>query len=131
MPTSALDSFTPCLVRSCTMPESTSLKRLIILTVGILPIVNAVGCPYNAGNEALKPRSLQHPEERLEPRYHQGSNLGRCSQKSQYAGGGTRSSDWWPCELSLAVLRQNGIESNPLGVNFDYAKEFAKIDCKC
>jgi len=36
--------------------------------------------------------------------------------------------DWWPCELNLAVLRQNTDETNPLGGDFDYPSEFAKLD---
>ena len=35
---------------------------------------------------------------------------------------------WWPDQLDLSPLRQHGIESNPLGPDFDYAKEFATLD---
>jgi catalase-peroxidase len=35
---------------------------------------------------------------------------------------------WWPDQLSLAPLRQNAAESNPLGTDFDYAKQFATLD---
>lgn len=31
---------------------------------------------------------------------------------------------WWPERLDLSPLRQHGIESNPMGAKFDYAKEF-------
>ena len=37
---------------------------------------------------------------------------------------------WWPEMLDLTPLRQHGIESNPLGKNFDYEKEFKKLDLK-
>ena len=46
------------------------------------------------------------------------------------AGGGTRNRDWWPNLLNLNVLRQNSSESNPMGENYDYAKEFKKLDLK-
>ncbi|MEZ5458556.1 MAG: catalase/peroxidase HPI [Steroidobacteraceae bacterium] len=36
--------------------------------------------------------------------------------------------DWWPEKLNLAPLRQHGVKSNPFGDDFDYAKEFAKLD---
>ncbi len=36
--------------------------------------------------------------------------------------------DWWPEKLNLAALRQHGVKSNPFGDDFDYAKEFAKLD---
>jgi catalase-peroxidase len=37
---------------------------------------------------------------------------------------------WWPEKLDLSPLRQNSAESNPLGKNFNYAKEFASVDLK-
>ncbi len=36
--------------------------------------------------------------------------------------------DWWPEKLNLAPLRQHAVKSNPFGEDFDYAKEFAKLD---
>jgi catalase-peroxidase len=37
---------------------------------------------------------------------------------------------WWPERLDLTPLRQHGIESNPMGKNFNYAEEFKKLDLK-
>jgi catalase-peroxidase len=114
------------------MKRSPSFKEVLALAVAALPLAGAAGCPLNVGNEALKPRSLLNVEQRLEPRFHQDASFGRCPSRrlSKFAGGGARSWDWWPCELSLHVLRQNGIESNPLGADYIYAREFAKIDCE-
>ncbi|NUN51992.1 MAG: catalase/peroxidase HPI [Planctomycetaceae bacterium] len=36
--------------------------------------------------------------------------------------------DWWPNRLDLSVLHQNPPAGNPMGVGFDYAAEFAKVD---
>jgi catalase-peroxidase len=36
--------------------------------------------------------------------------------------------DWWPNQVSLQVLRQHSPRSNPMGEDFDYAKEFATLD---
>ena len=36
--------------------------------------------------------------------------------------------DWWPERLDLRILRQNSVESNPFGKDFDYAKEFETLD---
>ncbi|HEX3650149.1 MAG TPA: catalase/peroxidase HPI [Pseudonocardiaceae bacterium] len=36
--------------------------------------------------------------------------------------------DWWPNQLDLSVLHAHSSKSNPLGPNFSYAKEFAKLD---
>jgi catalase-peroxidase len=35
---------------------------------------------------------------------------------------------WWPDQLDLSVLRAHDARSNPLGEDFDYASEFAKLD---
>lgn len=40
------------------------------------------------------------------------------------------SQNWWPEKLDLRPLRQNAVESNPFGANFDYAKEFQSLDLK-
>ncbi|MBK7951927.1 MAG: catalase/peroxidase HPI [Deltaproteobacteria bacterium] len=41
---------------------------------------------------------------------------------------GMSNQDWWPERLDLQPLRQHAVESNPLGPDFDYAAEFAKLD---
>jgi catalase-peroxidase len=37
---------------------------------------------------------------------------------------------FWPDKIDLSPLRQHAAESNPLGENFNYAKEFKKLDLK-
>ena len=41
---------------------------------------------------------------------------------------GRTNRDWWPNQLSLEILHQNGAHANPMGESFDYAKEFASLD---
>lgn len=36
--------------------------------------------------------------------------------------------DWWPNQLDLAPLHRRSAKGNPLGADFDYAAEFAKLD---
>ncbi|HEY9313710.1 catalase/peroxidase HPI [Williamsia sp.] len=36
--------------------------------------------------------------------------------------------DWWPEQIDLSVLHAHTSKSNPLGEDFDYAAEFAKLD---
>ena len=36
--------------------------------------------------------------------------------------------DWWPNQLNLDILHQNAPMGNPLGEDFNYAEEFAKLD---
>lgn len=51
-------------------------------------------------------------------------------QLKQSAGSGTHNRDWWPDQLNLTILRQNGAQSNPMDKGFDYAAEFSKLDLK-
>ena len=44
------------------------------------------------------------------------------------AGGGTTNQDWWPNQLKLELLHQHSSKSNPMGEDFDYAKEFKSLD---
>jgi catalase-peroxidase len=37
---------------------------------------------------------------------------------------------WWPEKLDLKPLRQHAAESNPMGAEFNYAKEFKALDLK-
>jgi catalase-peroxidase len=36
--------------------------------------------------------------------------------------------DWWPNQIDLSVLHQHSPRSNPMGEDFDYAKEFERLD---
>jgi catalase-peroxidase len=44
------------------------------------------------------------------------------------AGGGTTNRDWWPNQLNLGLLHQHTQTSNPMDPDFNYAKEFKKLD---
>jgi catalase-peroxidase len=51
-----------------------------------------------------------------------GSNAGHT------AVGSAANEHWWPNQLSLRMLHQNSAAANPMGENFDYAKEFKSLD---
>lgn len=53
--------------------------------------------------------------------FHQGGH-------DQSAGAGTTTRDWWPNQLRVDLLNQHSNRSNPLGEDFDYRKEFSKLD---
>ncbi|MFT4538136.1 MAG: catalase-peroxidase [Planctomycetota bacterium] len=44
------------------------------------------------------------------------------------SGAPLSSEDWWPNQLRLEILHQNSPMGNPMGGNFDYAKEFLSLD---
>jgi catalase-peroxidase len=46
------------------------------------------------------------------------------------AGTGTSNRDWWPNQLKLDILHQHSSKPNPMGGDFDYAKEFKSLDLK-
>ena len=41
---------------------------------------------------------------------------------------GTDNRDWWPNQLNLKLLQANAPAANPMGPDFDYAKEFESLD---
>jgi catalase-peroxidase len=41
---------------------------------------------------------------------------------------GHRNRDWWPDQLDIQVLHRNSTLSDPMGKEFDYAKEFKSLD---
>ncbi len=46
----------------------------------------------------------------------------------QSIGRGTSNRDWWPNQLNLKILHQHSPKSNPMGKDFNYAKEFKSLD---
>src|SRR6202047_2537235 len=46
------------------------------------------------------------------------------------AGGGASNRDWWPNQLRIDLLHQHSSKSDPMGKDFDYAKEFKSLDYK-
>jgi catalase-peroxidase len=61
-----------------------------------------------------------------------GGDISQCpfmgGTQKQTAGSGTSVRDFWPNELKLNILRQNGEASNPMAKDFDYAAAFNSID---
>ncbi|WP_460867131.1 catalase/peroxidase HPI [Rhodococcus aerolatus] len=41
---------------------------------------------------------------------------------------GGSNQDWWPNQLNLKILRKHPAVANPMGEEFDYAKEFSSLD---
>ncbi|MFB3766336.1 MAG: peroxidase family protein, partial [Methanotrichaceae archaeon] len=50
------------------------------------------------------------------------------SANKQAKGRGTSNRDWWPNQLKIEVLHQHSSKSNPMGEDFNYAKEFKSLD---
>ncbi|KLU89463.1 hypothetical protein MAPG_08434, partial [Magnaporthiopsis poae ATCC 64411] len=93
------------------------------LLLAVAPLAHAASCPFSQQSSNVIPETLEKRAEGGAP-----ATFGTCARKSNMAGGGTRSSDWWPCSLRLDVLRQFFPEISPLGGQFDYAEAFSKLD---
>ncbi len=48
----------------------------------------------------------------------------------QSTGGGTSNKEWWPNQLRVDLLHQHSNKSDPMGGDFDYAREFKSLDYK-
>jgi catalase-peroxidase len=46
----------------------------------------------------------------------------------QETGRSTSNRDWWPNQLNIEILHQHSSRSNPIGEDFNYAKEFKSLD---
>lgn len=97
-----------------------------LVFAGLLPLVSTQGCPF-AHAEKRDILFARGDEPSLTTL---ANSFGQCANISDAGGRGTRSRDWWPCQLQLDILRQFSPEQNPLGGNFDYAAAFARLDCK-
>ena len=93
----------------------------LLLASGLVTIVAGDGCPF-AKRDAQS--VLVPPREIVE-------DFGQCRVASNQAGGGSRSKDFWHCQLRLDVLRQFSPQVNPLGEEFDYVEAFKSLDCEC
>ncbi len=56
------------------------------------------------------------------------STESKCPFHNNTAGGGTANRDWWPNQLKVDLLHQHSSKSDPMGGDFDYAKEFKSLD---
>ncbi|KAM0491122.1 hypothetical protein ACHAP8_010906 [Fusarium lateritium] len=92
--------------------------KSLLLAAGLVPLV-AGDCPFAAKRDTQQ--NLLPPREISE-------DFGRCRVASNQAGGGSRTKDFWPCQLRLDVLRQFSPQINPLGEEFDYTEAFQSLD---
>lgn len=55
-------------------------------------------------------------------------NTGGCPVIHHTSFDGRQNKDWWPNQLNLRILAQNGDASNPMDPDFDYAAAFKALD---
>ena len=54
------------------------------------------------------------------------ASAGQCPVAHRKSGPHNR--DWWPDQIDISLLHQNSDLSDPMGADFDYAKEFKTLD---
>jgi catalase-peroxidase len=59
---------------------------------------------------------------------HQSKNTNESKCPFNHGASAPRNRDWWPNQVDLRVLHQHSDLSNPMGEDFDYAKEFKSLD---
>jgi catalase-peroxidase len=52
----------------------------------------------------------------------------KCPVTGSHAVGAMSNQDWWPNQLNLKILNQNSPLTDPMGEEFNYAKEFKSLD---
>ncbi len=55
-------------------------------------------------------------------------SAGKCPV--MHSTGGRLNRDWWPNQINIEGLHRNASPSDPMGEDFDYAKEFNSLDLK-
>lgn len=60
------------------------------------------------------------------------NNLSKCPVMGgvhrQTVAGALSNDDWWPNQLNLKILHQNSPKADPMGLQFNYAEEFKKLN---
>lgn len=103
------------------------MKKVILLT-GLFAV--AIGMAQQAKCPVT---GLTASSSKESNRYDENSTMDAKSQSISSEKVSTQSDKnkmWWPNQLNLDVLRQNSNLSNPMGAEFDYAKEFKTLDYK-
>ena len=68
------------------------------------------------------------PDAYVNRTYNQTVNARQSPKLRNYPAEGGNPHDWWPHRLDLRCLARPGRTANPLGEDFDYAKEFLSLD---
>ncbi len=102
-------------------------KSILLATCAIFVISLAGACSQQESSSPASQAQTASPEEPETTKLDEKAM--RTAPASGAATGEARSNlFWWPQTLDLSQLRQNEMQSSPLGEDFDYAEEFASLD---
>jgi catalase-peroxidase len=109
------------------------MKKLI-LTTGLLWSIFSVAqetatCPVTGKTVSVNKENAHGGPNSADYQSMQGVNPhAAAAPASKGSSNVDKNKQWWPNQLNLSVLRQNSELSDPMGANFDYAKEFQSLD---
>jgi len=82
----------------------------------------------------MSERETQHPGPPIVEDQNAMSGDAKCPVSSgtvkHTISGAPTNANWWPDQLNLKILHQHSEKSNPMGQDFNYAKEFESLDLK-
>lgn len=81
----------------------------VVLAVGY--VATTLGCSASANNATGTTPATSKP-----------------AKQRTKAAAPLKNADWWPNRLDLRVLKHQAPKGDPVAANFDYAKEFLKLD---
>jgi len=79
-------------------------------------------CPFHFGSSKKSSANL----EEVTPRSSKTAIKSMDEKRNTITGTGNQK--WWPNQLNLSILRQNGEKSNPMGDDFNYREAFSELD---
>ncbi|MGB3799319.1 MAG: catalase/peroxidase HPI [Lewinella sp.] len=92
----------------------------------------------DTNNSGIKQEAATHGQSQNQENDHDNGKVWEVNESSRScpflsgahstASAGTSNRDWWPNALNLSILRQHNEKSDPMGRDFDYAKEFESLD---
>ncbi len=92
---------------------------------GLLALGNGILSAQETSSTPPRKTSSAQPREANE-------DISKCpvmgASQRPTATGSYSNADWWPNQLNLQILHQNSLKGNPMGVEFNYAEEFKKLD---
>jgi len=81
-------------------------------------------CPFHFGNSKKSTQNVDASKVSVETSQNSLNNM----DEKRNTNTGTGNQKWWPNQLNLSILRQNGEKSNPMGENFNYREAFSELD---
>ncbi|MFN7045831.1 MAG: catalase/peroxidase HPI [Flavobacterium sp.] len=109
------------------------MKKVLLTTSLFLGLFSfaqeTMTCPVTGKTVSVNKENTQNGPNASD--YHNVNGKNQQTAPSQASMGSSnvdKNKQWWPNQLNLNVLRQNSELSDPMGTNFDYAKEFQSLD---